>query len=334
MPIISENIAMNVRVFPQNSGNKSKITSTRKYERKVNDAYLICDYYKLTGHVKDKCFALHGYPDWHRLYGQPKPKIRTSATKKDIAHVTHQNNSTDASSSIDNNSVVDSFLMTKAQCHQLIQMLQSKLKSQNSTALWLQSNSVAGSFHSNSIMFASPITFSNSHNTWILDSGATHHITSQLNLVHNPVYVESNLYLPNSEISKVSHIGNIHSTPDITLQNVLVVPSFQCNLMSIPQLTTNKSCTLYFSATHCFLQDYVLRKVQEIGNLKDGLYKIHSDTSSLKVHIVDCPSTHSDLVKWHCRLGHPSDNVLSHISCISVPKHHVLSNCDVCHLSK
>lgn len=183
-------------------------------------------------------------------------------------------------------------------------------------------------------MFARPVTFSNSHKIWILDSGATHHITSQLNLVHNPVSLESNLHLLNGEISKISHIGNIHLTPDITLQKVLVVPFFQCNLMSTPQLITNKSCTVYFSATYYFLLYHVLRKVQEIRNLEDGLYKFHSDTFLLKVHSVDCPSTPSDLVKWQCRLGHPSDNVLSHISCICVHKHHVLSNCDVCHLSK
>lgn len=30
--------------------------------------------------MQDKCFFLHGYPDWHRLYGKPKPKLRSSGT--------------------------------------------------------------------------------------------------------------------------------------------------------------------------------------------------------------------------------------------------------------
>lgn len=41
----------------------------------------MCDYCKMQGHVKDKCFSLHGYPDWHRLHGEPKPKIKSNLRK-------------------------------------------------------------------------------------------------------------------------------------------------------------------------------------------------------------------------------------------------------------
>ncbi|XP_074351730.1 uncharacterized protein LOC141690873 [Apium graveolens] len=97
---------------------------TQKDECKVNDISLICDYCKLTGHVKDKCFALHGYPDWHRLYGQPKPKIRNTASKKAVAHnATHQNSAEMTSTSEHNSTLSDSSLMTEAQYNQLIQIL-------------------------------------------------------------------------------------------------------------------------------------------------------------------------------------------------------------------
>ncbi|KAL8149575.1 hypothetical protein AgCh_006541 [Apium graveolens] len=60
VPLLSENAVMNVRI----------------------------------DHVKDKCFALHGYPDWHRLYGHPKPKIIVNSNKQaTTAHnVTHSGN--------------------------------------------------------------------------------------------------------------------------------------------------------------------------------------------------------------------------------------------------
>ncbi|KAL8113534.1 hypothetical protein AgCh_020747 [Apium graveolens] len=35
------------------------------------------------GHTKDKCYCIHGFPPWHKLYGKPKPKPRfNSGTMK------------------------------------------------------------------------------------------------------------------------------------------------------------------------------------------------------------------------------------------------------------
>lgn len=90
------------------------------------------------------------------------------------------------------------------------------------------------SYFTNSVIFASPIQFTKTENVWILDSGATHHITLYLYLVVNAKPIESELHLPNGEISAVTHIGQIQLHSDILLHEVLVVPKFQCNLLSIP----------------------------------------------------------------------------------------------------
>lgn len=211
---------------------------------------IICEYCKLTGHSKEKCFALHGYPEWHRFYGQPKPKPRFNNNKKVAAHVTAQtaiqNETTgyNGSEMIQQNKGDISSNLSEIQCQQLINMLQTKIKPQAPYASWLNNaNQVAGntSYHySNSVFFASPVQFSNNAHTWILDSGATHHITPHLQFVDNPKSVNSELHLPNGDKSIVSHIGNIKLPSDIILKDVLVVPTFQCNLLSIPHKASNQ----------------------------------------------------------------------------------------------
>lgn len=58
-------------------------------------------------------------------------------------------------------------------------MLQAQLKP--TSAHWIHNSTstvacISAQFLTNSIMFPSPVTFTNPVDTWILDSGATHHI--------------------------------------------------------------------------------------------------------------------------------------------------------------
>lgn len=69
--------------FTQLGINKSMFQS-KKDDRKGTD--VVCAYCKFTGQFEDKCFALHDYPEWHRLYEKPKPKIRNQAIKKGAAN--------------------------------------------------------------------------------------------------------------------------------------------------------------------------------------------------------------------------------------------------------
>lgn len=335
---------MNTRF--SHSGPKNKF-AVKKEDKKGNDSSVVCDYCHLSGHTREKCFALHGYPDWHRLYGQPKPKVKNKFAANAIsqAKTTGTTSTSECSqnqklSSSDVQNVTDN--LTESQCQQLISMLQSKMQP-TTYAPWINSgvNQVSGTiFKTNSVVFASPVVVVDSaKETWILDSGATHHITPYLELVHNPIPVNSQLHLPNGDHSDVTHLGTVQLTSDITLHQVLVVPTFHCNLLSIPQLTHKTAATVVFSSTKCILQDPALMMEKEIGRLVEGLYKIN--TQSLKsqcfhstIQLSANSTQMSEIHKWHWRLGHPSIKVLTHIKPLSIPSHSVLSDCDICHLAK
>lgn len=49
-------------------------------------------------------------------------------------------------------------------------------------------------------------------------------------------------------------IGNFIISKDITLNDVLFVPKFSCNLLSINKMTRDYNCIAKFSPTSCELQ--------------------------------------------------------------------------------
>lgn len=57
MSLSLDSVAMNAR-FGQNSASKNKLMSYKKDDKKSSD--IVCDYCHLSGHMRDKCFALHG----------------------------------------------------------------------------------------------------------------------------------------------------------------------------------------------------------------------------------------------------------------------------------
>lgn len=70
-------------------------------------------------------------------------------------------------------------------------------------------------------------------------------------MITDPQPISSELHLPNGNIVAVSHIGTINLTADIHLKDVLVVPQFQYNLLSVAQLTKNTNCHVLFNNGKC-----------------------------------------------------------------------------------
>ncbi|XP_074352187.1 uncharacterized protein LOC141691361 [Apium graveolens] len=191
---VTENIAMNVKFNP-NFRTKGINNAS---QRKTGDSAFTCDYCQMTGHSRDKCFCLHGYPEWHKMYGKPKPKPRKqNAGNKSVAvaHVSLNEGKTDTSHKEHNsNATLNAFSDT--QCQQLAKMIQESIKqSQCQTP---------GS--------------SNAHM-----SGATNHITFDYTVLSNSKSVKSVLHLPNNTTVPITYIGNVQLTSSFTLFEDLIL---------------------------------------------------------------------------------------------------------------
>ena len=69
---------------------------------------------------------------------------------------------------------------------------------------------------------------------WIIDTRATDHMVHSISVFSSITSLSNTyVYLPNGERALVTHIGTIHLTEKLILHNVLCVPSFSFNLISI-----------------------------------------------------------------------------------------------------
>lgn len=101
------------------------------------------------------------------------------------------------------------------------------------------------------------ICFLVSTNTWIIDSGATNHMISSPKLLtsSSPSQSQRLVILPNGQQATISHTGKSKLTSSLSIDNVLYIPSFKHNLLSVSQLTKSLNCSLTFYPDSCVMQD-------------------------------------------------------------------------------
>uniref|UniRef100_A0A803KUW9 GAG-pre-integrase domain-containing protein n=1 Tax=Chenopodium quinoa TaxID=63459 RepID=A0A803KUW9_CHEQI len=125
-----------------------------------------------------------------------------------------------------------------------------------------------------SCYFAESIT-----NGWIIDSGASDHMTGNLDNMLNVVKSinEPKINMPTGHTASISHIGNVRLENGLSLKNVLYVPSFKHNLLSVKKLLQDSKCRVQFYAEYCIIEELQSSVVKGIGVIKNGLYYLKSE---------------------------------------------------------
>lgn len=97
------------------------------------------------------------------------------------------------------------------------------------------------------------------------------------------------------------------------LKEVLVVPDFKHNLLSLNKLAKNENCRVHFYEEYCVILDNVSQQVKGLGKSRNGLYylldaKIEDAINRLKCTIrsnVYHHSTHANqpikVEKWNSK---------------------------------
>jgi len=89
-----------------------------------------------------------------------------------------------------------------------------------------------------------------------LDSRAANHVCFSLSNFASYNQIKSIVVkLPNGDSVTASQFGTVVFNDNFILKNVLYVPDFSFNLISISQLTTSPKCELIFSSTECLIQN-------------------------------------------------------------------------------
>ncbi|XP_073119820.1 uncharacterized protein [Henckelia pumila] len=264
--------------------------------KNIRNKEIICAHCHYTGHTIDKCYRLHGYPPSHPKYKpkQIEEKPRANHTLASIDE--HRNNGAD--------------FLNPDQCIQLITFLSSKHQS------GLDNTMVKEKPESSVSCFTGilSMTVTNSSlicSSWILDTGATHHICCSLESFFSHKPICSRVTLPNNDQVLATHIGSVKLSENLTLHNVLFVPQFHLNLISDPSTG----------------------RMIGMGKRVAKLYILNAESLIPKI----CNVSFTDSVLWHYRLGHPSFKKLSvvkHDLCPKSLNESDLQHCHVCPLSK
>lgn len=173
------------------------------------------------------------------------------------------------------------------------------------------------------------------------DTGATDHVTPFLHLLHEPQIYNSTLQLPNGDTAAFTYTGKVHLTPDIILTNVLCVPTFVYNLLSISKLVQGTDYKASFVDKKCYLQGSKWTKSLELGCEVHYLYILQANSvvanttvnsSSMLSNGVSMIAHVANSNVWHARIGHASAKVLKLL--YVKYQNDVPEVCDSCHFAK
>ena len=107
------------------------------------------------------------------------------------------------------------------------------------------------SSHANVV--SKPGLFEVTSRSWIIDSGATDHISSKLfSDQHNKCTLPPVL-LPSGEKAKIVAKGSLPLNSVYYLHNVLCVSTFKVDLISVSRLTRDLNCSIIFFPYWCLL---------------------------------------------------------------------------------
>ena len=183
----------------------------------------------------------------------------------------------------------------------------------------------------------------NYHPYWILDSGATDHMTPQPKHFSSYTPCPSNQKISTADGSLMTATGQgeVQISLSITLKNVLQILKLSVSLISIKKLTQDLSCNVIFYDNVCLLQNKYSGKT--IGHAREWNDLYYLDHPNLLPDPENNTSFFSDSIKTnrekvflhHCRLGHPSFRVIKRLFPSLFSNLDVASlNCEGCELAK
>ena len=195
----------------------------------------ICTHCGKTDHTVDKCYKLHGFPPGFKFKNKPSMAHQVSSEFLPLTSPTHHQNSA----------------FTPEQCQQLLALFgasNSSLVVPSQAKETSMANVASSNFASvpmigidlSHSVFSTQVINRRAYDrcTWVFDTGPTDHFVCSVDLLTSIIAtMQSLVQLPNGESAQVTHIGTVILSSSLTLTNVLCVPSFSFNLLSISTLT-------------------------------------------------------------------------------------------------
>lgn len=189
-------------------------------------------------------FSVDIHPPGHKLYKKfPQSKGFKAPQRTMCASVLTSVSDTSATTADTSHLSPAGVTFTPDQYTQILRLLELSAPNLEPTA------NLAGTVTSLMSVFAS--------NDWILDSGANAHISGTSSGLQNLQPCPSStgsVRLPNGNSTPILSSGSLQLSLSCTLTNVLHVPDFNFNLLSISQFTKANHCCVVLYPTFCLFR--------------------------------------------------------------------------------
>lgn len=210
---------------------------------KSNKSRLLCTHCGQQGHDQGSCFKLHGYPEWYDEMCARRTKRGSSVTPNTCAQHTQLRHSTVKANALSSTTAADIRTTPSASTP-------TSLADLRPDQVQVLLNMI------NKQQFDQMTSEYKTTSSWIIDTGASHHITGNVSLLSNvhsilPCPVD----LPNGQQVIATQAGHAILPPTLILDRVLFVPTLQCHLISVSQLTRSLGCIVNFTSDLCVVQD-------------------------------------------------------------------------------
>ena len=178
------------------------------------------------------------------------------------------------------------------------------------------------------------MTLQDPNNPWVMDSGATDHITADqgtLISVFNSSITPSVLVGNGSAapVTKSGHGALLSQSRPLHLNNVLVCPSIIKNLVSVRRFVTDNRCTVEFDPFGFSVKDLLTKQMLLRCDSSGPLYTVTQPRPMPHLAL----TTGSSI--WHRRMGHPGSSIQRSLnSLFSSNKADMTTMCHACQLGK
>ena len=164
-------------------------------------------------------------------------------------------------------------------------------------------------------MYANPPV--NSSSPWLIDSGASSHMTNNIQNLQNPQPYSGpdKVYIGDGQGLPIHHYGSSFiQTPNATFQlkNVLHVPHLKHDLLSANMFSMDNWCSLTLNPFDFNVKDLTTGKMLFRGPVQQGLYPFFASPHHSRRYLATTAIRTSPHI-WHQRLGHPTFKTFRHV---------------------
>ncbi|KAJ4737614.1 Transposon Ty1-H Gag-Pol polyprotein [Rhynchospora pubera] len=180
---------------------------------------------------------------------------------------------------------------------------------------------------------------------WIVDSGASRHVTGNISEFSSYTHLAMPECIQTADgtTQPVVGKGTVNCTGSVTLSNVLHAPSFPVNLLSISAIILQLKCVVSFDIPKVIFQEKGTGRRLGTGTWRSGLWYLDREgLDSALISMVEGTekmgsemNVEDVLMLHHQRMGHSSFNVLSRLYPVLFEKANKLKLvCDACEFGK